>query len=237
MGTSVQDPKEQQLQELDEEVEALKRKLEEATGSFGDALDEVSRRTEVDGSLQRRLLEIGRRLKELQPTIEALNFDVEQTAEMYSAILDVDRAVHGEESDLDRFEEILLGIERVRQVVRDALDEFIGGRRPDRRELVQRITDHLPGISQQELAELAGVTPRTLRRWATSGGSPSDRLLLVAKLVQILHHAWSPKGVHAWFGRPRPRLEGRRPLELLDDPGAERVLLAEARGSRNQYAT
>ncbi len=237
MHATLADTREQQLVELDEEVEGLKRRLDEAASSFGEALDEVGSRPDVDESLQGRLADVAQRLKDLQPRIQDLDFDVEQSAEMFSSMLEVDRAVHSDGDELDRFEQILLGVERVRQVIRDALDEFTGGRSADRQDLVRRLEEHLPGVSQEELAALAGVTARTWRRWAASSGQPSERLLLVAKLVQILHHAWSPKGIDAWFHRPRRQLDGRTPLDLLADPAAERALLAEARGSRNQYAT
>ena len=53
----------------------------------------------------------------------------------------------------------------------------------------------------------------------------------------MLRHAWTPKGVLAWYHRPRRDLGGKAPLELLDDPGSERLLLSAARDSRTQYGT
>ncbi|HEX2161523.1 MAG TPA: hypothetical protein VHF88_06855, partial [Thermoleophilaceae bacterium] len=68
-------------------------------------------------------------------------------------------------------------------------------------------------------------------------GGADPRLTLVARLVSILRHAWTPAGVVAWFDRPRRELDGRAPRELLDDPANERILIATARSSRNQYGS
>lgn len=139
--------------------------------------------------------------------------------------------------DLDRFEAALVGIERVRHVIRDALDEFVGGANADRRRLLQELERSLPGIRQVDIAKLLSVDPRTIRRWSAEGGEPEHRLQLVARLVAVLRHAWTPKGILAWFHRARRDLDGQAPIDLLDDPGSERALLSAARSSRNQYGT
>ena len=225
------------LTELDSELEALKSSFEEALGSFSDAYGEVVGRPDIDASIEGRLNGVADRLRNLKPEIEALDFDVEQSAALFSAMVDVDRAVHADREDFDRFERMLLGIERIRQVTRDALDEFVGGADADRRRLVAALVESLPGVKQTELADLMNIDPRTVRRWADKPGTPDQRLLMLARLVSILLHAWTPRGVVAWFHRPRRELDGRAPLELLDDPGNERLLTSTARSSRNQYAS
>jgi hypothetical protein len=234
---ALQDARHRRLAELDSQVEQLKASVEEALNSFHDAFGEVVSRPEIDPSIEGRLGEVGTRLKALKPEIEALDFDLDQSTALLSAILDVDRAMHAEQDDLDRFEETLLGIERVRQVIRDALDEFVGGTDADRRRLVRAISDSLPGIRQADLAELLGVDPRTVRRWSTELGQAEHRLVVVARLVAVLRHAWTPAGVMAWFHRPRRDLNERAPIELVSDAAAERALLSAARSSRNQYGT
>lgn len=92
-------------------------------------------------------------------------------------------------------------------------------------------------MRQRDLAELLAVTPRTVHRWSSQAGEPEHRLQLVARLVAVLRHAWTPKGILAWFHRPRRDLDEKRPIDLLDDPAAERSLLSAARSSRNQYGT
>jgi len=224
------------LVELDAEVDELKEALDDAVVAFSRARGEVGNRPEVDRSIRKRLVTVADRLKDLQPEMKALDFDSEQQAALWDSILEVDQAARSDQEDLDRFEQMLLGVERVRQIIRDALDEFTGGGVVGRNELIRLIDQRLPGISRRELAALLGVNPRTISRWASQAGEPSHRLDLVAKLVQILLHAWTPAGVVAWFHKPRIRLDGKAPIELLDDPARERDLLGEARGGRNQYA-
>jgi len=216
--------------EIDTEVEGVK-------AAFEQALDEVTGHPEIDGSAQKRLADVNRRLADLKPQLETTDLSYEQRATLYSALVDVSNAMTADPGDLDRFEAALVGIERVRHVIRDALDEFVGGANADRRRLVHELNQSLAGIRQADIAELVAVDPRTIRRWASEAGEPEHRLLLVARLVAVLRHAWTPNGVIAWFHRPRRELGNKAPIELLDDPGSERSLLSEARSSRNQYGT
>jgi hypothetical protein len=231
-AAAVKDPERRRLIEIDSEVEGVKVAFEEA-------LEEVTDHPEIDGSVQKRLVAIGKRLANLKPQLEATDLSYEQRATLYSALVDVNTAMNAEPDDLNRFEAALVGIERVRHVVRDALDEFVGGVNADRRRLLQELESSLPapGVRQVDIAELLAVDPRTVRRWSGEPGQPEHRLQLVARLVAILRHAWTPKGVLAWFHRPRRDLDDKTPIELLDDPGSERGLLSAARSSRNQYGT
>jgi hypothetical protein len=229
-ATAAKDPQRRRLIEIDTEVEGVK-------AAFEEALAEVSGHPEIDGSAHQRLADVGKRLADLKPQLEAADLSYEQRATLYSALVDVNAAMSAEPGDLNRFEAALIGIERVRHVIRDALDEFVGGAGADRRRLLREIEQSLPGVHQTEIAELLGVDPRTVRRWGKEAGRPEHRLQLVAGLVAVLRHAWTAKGVLAWFQRPRRDLDGKMPAELLDEPGSERALLSAARSSRNQYGT
>jgi hypothetical protein len=211
--------------------------LRDVKADFEAALAEVTSRPEIDDSARKRLAGISERLAALKPQLEAADLSVEQRAALYSAMLDVSSAMTAKSEDLDRFEAALVGIERVRHVIRDALDEFVGGANADRRRLLREIERSLPGIHQTEIAELLDVDPRTIRRWGKEAGRPEHRLLLVARLVAVLRNAWTPKGVLAWFHRQRRDLGGTIPMDLLNDPGSEFSLLNAARSSRTQYGT
>lgn len=230
MTTAARDPQHRRLIEIDTEVEGVK-------AAFEEALAEVAGHPEIDGSAHKRLADIGKRLAALKPQLEMTDLSYAQRATLYSALVDVSNSMTADPDDLDRFEAALIGIERVRHVIRDALDEFVGGANADRRRLLHELEESLPGVRQADLAELVAVDPRTIRRWATEPGEPEHRLQLVARLVAVLRNAWTAKGILAWFHRPRRELHGKAPIELLDDPGAERLLLSEARSSRNQYGT
>ncbi len=229
-ATLAKDPQRRRLVELDSEVEDVK-------AAFEKALEEVTSRPEIDGSVRRRLAEVGRRLTGLKPQLEAADLSIEQRATLYSALVDVSTAMTAEPGDLDRFEAALVGIERVRHVIRDALDEFVGGTNADRRRLLGELERSLPGVRQSDIAELLDVDPRTVRRWSNEAGEPEHRLQIVARLVAVLRHAWTAKGVLAWFHHPRRDLDGKTPVDLLSDPGSERALLSAARSSRTQYGT
>jgi DNA-binding transcriptional MerR regulator len=229
-ATTTKDPQLRRLREIDTEVEGVK-------AAFEAALAEVTGRPEIDGSAKKRLAEVERRLADLKPQLEAADLSYEQKATLYSAMVDINNAMNAAPDDLDRFEAALIGIERVRHVIRDALDEFVGGASADRRRLLQEIQQSLPGVRQADVAELLNVDPRTIRRWSAQPGEAEHRLQLVAHLVAILRHAWTPKGIVGWFQRPRRDLEEKRPIDLLADPASERALLTAARSSRNQYAT
>jgi len=229
-ATAAKDPQRRRLIEIDTEVEGVK-------AAFEEALDEVAGHPEIDGSAHKRLTDVGKRLADLKPQLEAADLSYEQRATLYSALVDVSTAMNAGPGDLNRFEAALVGIERVRHVVRDALDEFVGGTSADRRRLLQEIERSLPGIRQTDIAELLAVDPRTIRRWTSEAGEPEHRLQLVARLVAVLRHAWTPKGILAWFHRPRRDLDGKAPIDLLEDPGSEQALLSAARSSRNQYGT
>ena len=229
-AATVRDPQHRRLLEIDSEVEGVK-------AAFQEALDEVASHPELDGSVQQRLADLGKRLADLKPQLDATDLSYEQRATLYSALVDVSGAMNGAPGDLNRFEAALVGIERARHVIRDALDEFVGGANANRRQLLHELERSLPDTRQADLAELLAVDPRTIRRWTNEAGTPEHRLQLVARLVAVLRNAWTPKGVLAWFHRPRRDLDGKAPIELLTDPGAERDLLNAARSSRNQYGT
>jgi hypothetical protein len=228
--TTAKDPQRRRLLAIDTEVEGVK-------AVFEAALAEVTAHPEIDGSANKRLAEVERRLVDLKPQLEAADLSYEQKATLYSAMVDVNSAMNAAPGDLDRFEAALIGIERVRHVIRDALDEFVGGASADRRRLLQELQISLPGVKQADLAELLDVDPRTIRRWSSAPGEAEHRLQLVTHLVAILRHAWTPKGILSWFHRPRRDLDGRKPIDLLAEPASERALLTAARSSRNQYAT
>lgn len=88
---------------------------------------------------------------------------------------------------------------------------------------------------------LLGVTSRTWRRWVAGEVTPtaanSARLAAVVCVLEQLAQSYTTDGAVAWFARPHPRLDGRRPADLLDDPDARRRLVAAAAGSKDTIAT
>jgi hypothetical protein len=223
---------EERLEQFDREVEELKQ-------LFIDALDELGQAEKADDSFAERWQVIAERLKGLRAGIQTEDYDRDQFATLATALLDMrdllDR--QGAPGDLDVCDGLLIALERIRQVVRDALDEHVNGVAGDVGLVMADLERWLPNISDRTIADLVEVDRRTLSRWRKQGGPPRRQLRIFARLVAILRHNWDEEGIIAWFDRPRRDLNGRKPASLLSDPNAEPDLVSAARSGRSQYAT
>ena len=168
------------------------------------------------------------------------SLDAEAVAEIRGDLLAIAQSVlaHDPKRPLDSYEQALLRLEAIRHVIRDALDEHLPGEH-DARALLAGVEQALPRIGRRELAALLATSDRSVQRILASRGpvEPARRLLLVARLVELLRRGWTPEGVVAWLGRPRPALGGASVLDVLDDPAHEQDVLALARGSLAQHAS
>lgn len=107
---------------------------------------------------------------------------------------------------------------------------------------VARWVDRTSGVSRDDLAGLVGVSARTWGRWTAEGGTePSGgdemRLRTVARTVAHLRHVLTGPGVVAWMRRPHPQLDGRTPVDLLDDPEGGARVVSLAASTRSQVAS
>jgi hypothetical protein len=110
---------------------------------------------------------------------------------------------------LDRADRVLIQAEAVRHVVRGLLDEQPAGELCDEGATTRTLEEWLPSLTVGQLSELTDVSVGQLqRRRRDGGGVTSPRLEIVARLVAILRHAWTDRGVLAWFANPRPELGG-----------------------------
>jgi uncharacterized protein (DUF2384 family) len=221
---------EQRLGKFDRTVEELQR-------SFVEAVEHLRQAPEADSSYEERWRDIADRLKRLRYEIEAEDYDKQQLAILATALLDMrDQLDRRDAWDLDVCDQLMIILERIRHVVRDALDEHVNGATGDVGVVMGDLDRWLPHIPDQAIARLVGVDRRTLSRWRGQVGQPRRSLRLFARLVAILRHNWDEDGIVAWFERPRRDLDGRRPATLIDDPDAEDKLIGAARSGRNQYA-
>ena len=223
---------EQRLGLADQEAQALK-------DCFVEAISQLQQDEHVDGSFQERMKNIEARLRDLRRELRQEDLDKAQISEFHSALWEIKDLLDDSERgyDLDTIDKLLVCIERVRHVIRDALDEHVAGVPEDAGLAFAQLREWLPNTSVATLSELVGVDRRTPSRWSKSPQTASRRLQLVASLVAVLRHNWSEEGIIAWFQRPRRSLGGRRPEAILDDPLADQMLLSEARSSRSQDAT
>jgi uncharacterized protein (DUF2384 family) len=220
----------ERLSRMDQEVESLKQ-------AFVDAAGQLAGAPEVDGSHDERWAAITKRLHDLRTELRPEDYDKDQLAEFYSTILDI-RDLMDENCTLDTIDQLVINIERVRHVVRDALDEHVAGVADDVGLVVDELLGRLADITREVVGDLVGVDRRTLARWAKQSGTPTRRLATVARLVAILHHNWTPEGVVAWFYRPRRDLGGKKPITLLGDANFDAdALISAARAGRSQYAS
>ncbi len=214
------------------------REVEELQQAFLKAVEHVRDSPVTDDSHRERWNEISQRLKGLRTGIAAEDYDKDQLATLSTALLDIrDELDQGAPDDLDVSDRLMILLERIRHVVRDALDEHVNGVSNDVGLVMADIERWLPDVPDQTIAGLVGVNRRTLSRWKKLSGPPRRELRIFASLVAILRHNWDEEGVIAWFDRPRRDLDGRKPENLLADPNAEDQLVSAARSGRNQYAT
>jgi transcriptional regulator with XRE-family HTH domain len=227
--TTLQTPGER-LSRLDTEIEELKQ-------AFVDAAVQLMDTPEVDGSFHDRMVVITNRLKTLRSKLNAADYDKDQLAKLYTTLLDI-RDLMDEPEDLDTIDRLLIAVEQVRHVIRDALDEHVSGVADDIGVVMEELQALLPNVRQDQIAELIGVDRRTLSRWLKKAGPPPPRLRAVARLVAILRHNWTEDGIVAWFYRPRRDLDGRTPISVLRQQYFdEDALIMSARAGRSQYAS
>lgn len=93
-------------------------------------------------------------------------------------------------------------------------------------------------VPQRELAAVLGVPLRTFQRWASANesagpeGHDSDRLRILAAVVNQLRFSLTGAGVLRWLNAKNGWLEGRRPRTLLADPLQQPQLVRAARALR-----
>jgi len=100
------------------------------------------------------------------------------------------------------------------------------------------IFEHTSSWTAPNLAELLGVSSKTVGTWKGGGlvEQNASRVQLVALLIYFLRPGHTELGVQFWFSNPAHQLGGRMPLEVMDEEGerAEAQLVAYARGGRSQ---
>lgn len=209
---------------VDEWIGRLQREIDEEASAGAIDAEGLAR-------LSKAIRDAARRISsEVVPEIDAPAANQVDQRLISMLTLDLD-----ETSPLDAADHYLLGLETVRHIVRDALDE----QRPEalrRRadEIIAMLEAWLPSAGVVELAELLGGSVRQLQRRRSADRPASAREQLVARLVATLRHSWTDAGVVAWFHRPRADLDGAAPIERLGDPAFERELLMAAKSGRAQ---
>lgn len=96
--------------------------------------------------------------------------------------------------------------------------------------LYARIVDEVRdgGLSNGEMAQVIGVAERQIRNWSGGTNAPSgrnrDRLLELHYLVGLLREVYTHEGAEIWLHGRKKSLNGRRPIDLLENDESELVL-------------
>ena len=201
------------------------------------ALEAAAQSSAIDRDSLDRLHETARAAVQRVNDNLPMHVDADARDEIRRRLLEMLTLGPDEGGLLDHADRALIEAEAVCHVVRDLLDEQPPIELRDEGVTIRKLEEWLPGMSVGQLS-LANISVRQLqRRRHDGGGMTSPRLQLVARLVAILRHAWTDRGVLAWFDKPHFELDGKTPKELLDDPGRERDLVILARAGRVQGAS
>jgi hypothetical protein len=215
-------------------IEDLLRDLVEWDAALDATLGNPSTVGLADEAYQQRMQDTVARLVQVDGELHRADFDPEWIAEFRGLLLDSLRAIQNEEP-LDALDKLLLNIEAMRHLLRDALDGHVKGSEDDVATVVQQLQQWLPRASQAELAGLMGISTRQYQRWGQMHSEPTRRAQIVARLVAVLRRSWTDAGVVAWFYRPRPELDGKAPCDVLDDVAFEQALFRAVRQGRAQH--
>lgn len=219
-----------------DELEQLERLVDTSSHKLLDALSQ----TPIPDDYLERWGHTASRLSESIERAVPPSLDSEQVAEIRGELLEIMRRVADQDPrrPLDSVEAALLGLEAIRHVVRDALDQEPPSA-GDARAMVHDLEAALPRVRRRELAELLGVSERSIQRLLASPVpvEPSRRLQIVSRLVSVLRRGWTPEGVVAWFHRARPELDEQSALDVIDDAAREQDVFELARHGRAQHGS
>ncbi|HEV3029704.1 MAG TPA: helix-turn-helix domain-containing protein [Planctomycetota bacterium] len=82
------------------------------------------------------------------------------------------------------------------------------------------------GATQEEFAQVLGVTTSSVHRWEAERVTPDrqvgEKLSRLKKIIQLLDKHFRVGGRARFFMTPHPRLEGDRPKDFLGLPSASK---------------
>jgi len=216
------------IEELTQELLAWRAAL---IAELGDASTGLT-----DEAYKQRVTDTLARLVQVDGELHKADFDPEWVAEFRGLLLDSMRAIQNE-APMNAFDKLLLNIEALRHLLRDAIDGHVERSEEDIAAVVEQLRQWLPRVSQPEFADLMGISTRQYQRWGQTHAEPTRRAQIVARLIAILRRSWTDAGVVAWFYRPRPELDDKAPVDVIDDAAWEQALFRAVRQGRAQHGT
>jgi transcriptional regulator with XRE-family HTH domain len=165
------------------------------------------------------------------------DYDVRKLLEyvvVLDQLLDADPAARDEDREIE------LATMRAADVARRLRRRLVHEQLDDPQIAAKLVLSALDGIPVSDVAELLGVSTKTVRAWERGAvvHHNANRVVLVARLLSYLRSSMTARGVVMWFEAERDQLQGRTPRELIDEDVANAypLLLDLARGSRGQLA-
>lgn len=212
---------------------------------YEDVSAAVSRLREVDGdvppSVSQLIDEVADRFSTQAPEIALSGVDPYLGQALLAAILYSEKCLRHDRVDCRR-RTVRVGLERMRQALRDILDEAPSTESQSAKAVARWLAQNV-SVPQAQLADLLDVSPRTWQRWVseTEPAEPEAdaeaRVRAVARIVAHLRYAFTAPGVIRWFERPHPMLHDKPPKSLLDDPAELPVLTRLAAQTRSMVAS
>jgi hypothetical protein len=147
-----------------------------------------------------------------------------------------------EEDPLIQRRGVRLGLETMRQALRDVADTAAVAESVSPRQIAAWLVDVLD-VSNAEVADLIDVAPRTFQRWLSPKetvephGVDAARLRIAARVANQLRHSLTGPGVVAWLYSPNRELKDQRPVDLLHHLESTPDLVRLAAGTRVSAAT
>ena len=216
-----------------ERVEGLvERSVDEHASDDKKLKDRVARRWEWYRRVEDAVLDL----------VNALPAGTEdyEARQLFVFLTELRRALDADTKTTDKDGQVRLAAMRMGDVARRLERRLEHSVLEDADEAARYVFEQLDSIGATELARLLGVSTKTVGAWR-SGKSVKQkvaRVKLVAQLVSYLRYSMTPTGLVMWFDNEADLLDGRSPIQLLDESvsAAWEPLVSYARGGRGQLA-
>lgn len=158
-----------------------------------------------------------------------------ETRKLFEFLIELRRAIDEDPDAQDRELSVELATMQLADVIRRIERRLSEAELDDPRRATDFIFSVLRDIKVTDVARLLGVTTKTIGAW--KAGKPvsrnSDRVILVAHLLDLLRSSMTPTGLVMWFDTRREQLDGETPLAVLsrDLPLARQRLVSLAQGT------
>jgi hypothetical protein len=163
--------------------------------------------------------------------------------ELLLEVLTLEGDIEADEDGLDPDWRVRENLDRISQIVELLRRNHEHGALDDAPTAARFVVGELAGARDEDIADICGVETRTIRNWRKHQPGTirvnGDRVVLAAQLIYDLRGTITAPGIARWFRRPRHQLDGRTPLDLMNEniDKAAGPLRDLSRSARGQLAT